>query len=143
MTVYLRLNDFEERDRMERADELNERAMVVDGTPVLDDDARRSRFVLHLAQLVSRGATIEEQHSVRAVVVVARKQTYLPAVLLAAAGVALFLLVGGVFFLLGAGMALLGWHRKLVAGVEHVRMLVRVDELGQVSEMELGRTQAA
>ena len=110
---------------------------------VLDDEARRSLFVLHLAQLVHRGGRVEEQHGARAVVVVSERPSYVPAMLIAAAGVALFLLAGGVFFLLGAGVALLGWHRKLVAGVEHVRLLVRVDELGCVSEMELGRTQAA
>ena len=118
--------------------------MELDATEtVLTDEARRSKFVLHLAQLVHRGGRVEEQHAARAVVVVPERPSYLPAVLLAAAGVALFLTVGGVMFLLAAGAALMGWHRKLVAGVAHVRLLVRIDELGRVSEMELGRTQAA
>ncbi|MBC7462447.1 MAG: hypothetical protein H7287_13905 [Thermoleophilia bacterium] len=114
-----------------------------DDQTVLTDEARRSKFVLHLAQLVHRGGTVEEQHAARAVVVVPERPSYLPAILLATAGVAFFLTVGGVVFLLAAGAALVGWHRKLVAGVAQVRLLVRIDELGRVSEMELGRSQAA
>lgn len=110
-----------------------------DETIILDDEARRSAFVLYLAKLVHRGAKVEEQHAARAVVVVPERPSYLPAIALAIAGIALFLTVGGVFFLLAAGAALLGWHRKLVSGVQYVRLLVRIDELGRVSEMELGR----
>jgi hypothetical protein len=105
---------------------------------MLDHETRRSKLTLHIASLVHRGAEVEEQHDVRAVVVVARHPSYLPALALAAAGVALFLTIGGIFFLFAAGAALLGWHRKLAAGVQRVRMLVRIDELGHVSEMELG-----
>ncbi|MCW2962361.1 MAG: hypothetical protein JWM90_2748 [Thermoleophilia bacterium] len=105
----------------------------------LDEDTRRSRLVVHLARLVQRGAKVEEHDRYRAVVVLEKqKPSMLPNLLIAAAGVALFLFVGGVFFLLGAGMALLGWHRKLIATAERVRLLVRVDDLGQVSEMEMG-----
>ena len=108
-----------------------------------DDERVRSAFVLHLAQLVRRGAEVEEQFPSRAVLVVPQKPSYAPNVLFAAIGVALFMTMGGVFFLLGAGAALLGWHRKLVTGVQYVRVLVRMDELGEVSEMELGRVQRA
>ena len=107
------------------------------------DERVRSEFVLHLAKLVHRGAEVEEQFPTRAVVVVPQRPSYVPNVLFAAIGVALFMTMGGVFFLLGAGAALLGWHRKLVTGVQYMRVLVRMDELGTVSEMELGRVQRA
>ncbi|MCW2973475.1 MAG: hypothetical protein JWN72_1748 [Thermoleophilia bacterium] len=122
---------------------MNDLMELNDSETVLTDEARRSKLARHLAQLVRRGGTVEEQHAARAVVVVSERPKYLPAIALAVAGVAFYLTVGGVIFLLAAGAALLGWHRKLVAGVDQVRLLVRIDELGRVSEMELGRTQAA
>lgn len=104
----------------------------------LDEETRRSRLVLHLARLVQRGATVEEHDRYRAVVVLPRRERQLPNVLIALVGLAMFLWVGGVFFLLGAALALLGWHRKIVAGAQRVRLLVRVDDRGQVSELEMG-----
>ncbi|MCW2950237.1 MAG: hypothetical protein JWN41_1250 [Thermoleophilia bacterium] len=110
---------------------------------VLDDEARHVVLRRHLAQLVRRGGTVEEQHDARAVVIVPRRPSYLPAIGLAAAGLGLFLTVGGALFLVAALAALLGWHKKLVAGVHLARILVRIDELGHVSEMELDRSQVA
>lgn len=107
---------------------------------LLDEDARLARLVVHLAQLVNRGGRVEEQHRYRAVVAMPRRQPSGPNVVAATLGVALFLWLGDVVFLVAAGVALLGWHRKLVAGVQQVRVLVRVDDLGVVSERELGTT---
>ncbi|MCW2956327.1 MAG: hypothetical protein JWO69_1196 [Thermoleophilia bacterium] len=108
-------------------------------TDHLDEDARRSRLVMHLARLTQRGARVEEQDRYRAVVVVEKpRPSMVPNLVIAALGVGLFLWAGGVLFLLGAGMALLGWHRKLIAGAERVRLLVRVDDSGRVSELEMG-----
>lgn len=104
---------------------------------VLDEEARLGRLVMHLARLVNRGARVEEQHGYRAVVSMRRRTQMLPNVLMSSVGVGLFLWLGDAFFLLGAGVALLGWHRKLVAGAERVKVLVRVDDLGRVTEREL------
>ncbi|MEO6866529.1 MAG: hypothetical protein ABI200_00750 [Gaiellales bacterium] len=104
---------------------------------ILDEQARLSRLVLHLSKLVRRGGRVEEQHGYRAVVAMPRKPVITPNVIMAAAGVGMFLWVGEAFFLVGAGVAFLGWHRKLVAGVQHVRLHVRVDDLGEITEQEL------
>jgi hypothetical protein len=100
----------------------------------LDEQARLSRLIVHLAALVNRGGKVEEQHGYRAVVSMPNRQQWIPNVLMAAMGVGMFVWLGDALFLLGAGVALLGWHRKLVAGAERVKLLVRVDDLGQVSE---------
>lgn len=104
----------------------------------LDEQARRSHLVVHLATLVRRGGTVEEQRGYRAVVSMPNRQPMLPNVVMASVGVGMFLWLGDALFLLGAGVALLGWHRRLVAGAERVQLLVRVDDLGQVSERRLG-----
>lgn len=109
-----------------------------DGLPdPLDEQARLGRLVVHLSRLVHRGGRVEEQHGYRAVVSMPQRHNMVPNVLMAAAGVALFLWLHEPFFLLGAGVALLGWHRKLLAGAERVRLMVRVDDLGRVTEREL------
>lgn len=100
----------------------------------LDEQARLSRLVMHLASLVRRGGRVEEQHGYRAIVSMPNRQQWIPNVLMAAVGVAMYLWVGDLLFLLAAGVALLGWHRKLVAGAERIRVMVRVDDLGQVTE---------
>lgn len=100
----------------------------------LDEHARLSRLVVHLAALVGRGGRVEEQHGYRAVVSMPNRQQMVPNVVMSAIGVGMYLWLGDALFLLGAGVALLGWHRKLVAGAERVKVLVRVDDLGQVSE---------
>ena len=107
-------------------------------TEILDEEARLSRLIVHLGKLVNRGGRVEEQHGYRALVSMPNRQQMVPNVVMATLGVALFLWVHEPFFLIGAGVALLGWHRKLIATAERVRMLVRVDDLGRVSEMELG-----
>lgn len=104
---------------------------------LLDEQARLSRLVVHLTGLVKRGGRVEEQHGYRAVVSVPQRHNMVPNVLMAAVGVGLFLWIGGVFFLVGAGIALLGWHRKLVAGAERIRVMVRVDDVGEISERVL------
>lgn len=109
-----------------------------DPDSLLDEDARLSRLVVHLARLVKRGGRVEEQQRYRAVVTMPRRQQMVPNLVMSAVGVGLFLWVGDAVFLLGAGVALLGWHRKLVAGAERVKLLVHVDDLGEVSERELG-----
>jgi hypothetical protein len=104
---------------------------------VLDEDQRQNRLVLHLAKLVRSGAEIEHHHGVRAIVRRAVRPVLTPNVIMAAIGVALYFTVGGLFFLLGAVLALVGLHRKVTSGEVTQRLLVRVDELGRVKEMEL------
>ncbi|MCW2928662.1 MAG: hypothetical protein JWM86_2630 [Thermoleophilia bacterium] len=104
---------------------------------LLDEQARLSRLVLHLSTLVRRGGRVEEQHGYRALVSMPNRQQWLPNVLMAAFGVALYLATRDVLFLLAAGVALAGWHRKLVAGAERIRVMVRVDDLGHVTERPL------
>lgn len=104
---------------------------------LLDEEARLTRLIMHLARLVHRGGRVEEQHGYRAVVSMPVRQQMVPNVVMSAVGVGLYLWLGDAFFLLGAGVALLGWHRKLVAGAGRVKLLVRVDDTGEVSEREL------
>lgn len=100
----------------------------------LDEEARLTRLIVHLAKLVNRGGTVEEQHGYRAVVLMPNCQQWMPNVVMGAVGLAMYLWLGDVLFLVAAGVALLGWHRKLVAGAERVRVMVRVDDLGHVTE---------
>ena len=103
----------------------------------LDEQARLAQLVMHLATLVNSGGRVEEQHGFRAIVSMPNRQQWLPNVLMSAVGVAMFLWLGDVLFLLAAGVALLGWHRKLVAGAERIRVMVRIDDAGQISERRL------
>lgn len=109
----------------------------------LDEEQRQSRLVVHLAKLVHGGAEIEHHHGVRAIVRRVIKPVLTPNVVMAAIGVALFVWLGGVMFLVGAGLALVGLHRKVVSGEVTQRLLVRVDELGRVNELELDRSRSA
>jgi hypothetical protein len=108
----------------------------LDAAP-LDEHARLTRLVKHIGRLVSRGGTIEEQHGFRAIVSMPNRQQMVPNVIMAAIGVAMFVWLGDALFLVAAGVALLGWHRKLVAGAERVKVLVRVDDLGRITERKL------
>lgn len=103
----------------------------------LDEEARLSRLVMHVSKLVSRGGKVVEQTRYRAVVDMPRRQQMLPNVVMSAIAIGLFLWLDDPFFLLAAGVSLLGWHRKLVAGAERVRLMVRVDDAGRISEREL------
>lgn len=103
----------------------------------LDEEARLTRLIVHLAKLVNRGGTVEEQHGYRAVVLMPNRQQWIPNLIMGAVGIAMFLWFGDVLFLVAAGVALLGWHRKLVAGAQRVRVMVRVDDLGRVTERRL------
>lgn len=100
----------------------------------LDEEARLSRLVVHVGHLVHRGGRVEEQHGYRALVSMPNRQQVVPNVVMAGIGVGMFLWLGDWFFLVGAAVALLGWHRKLLDGAERVRVMVRVDDLGRVSE---------
>ena len=104
---------------------------------LLDEQARLARLVMHLSTLVRRGGRVEEQHGYRALVSMPNRQQWIPNVLMAAFGVALYLATRDVLFLLAAGVALAGWHRKLVAGAERIRVMVRVDDIGEVTERRL------
>jgi hypothetical protein len=108
-----------------------------DQQPPLDEQARLARLVTHLATLVRRGGRVEEQHGFRAVVSMPDRQRWAPNVLMAAVGIGMFLWVGDWLFVAAAGIALLGWHRKLVAGAQRVRVMVRVDDLGAITERRL------
>ncbi len=108
-----------------------------DGIEPLDEQARLARLVTHLATLVRRGGRVEEQHGYRAVVSMPNRQRWLPNVIMAAIGITMFLWVGDWLFLVAAGVALLGWHKKLVAGAQRVRVMVRVDDAGAITERRL------
>ena len=117
---------------------MNEDTHAAADVTSLDEQARLARLIVHLATLVNRGGRVLEQHGFRAVVVMPNRQQMLPNVVMATIAVGLFLWLSDPLFLVGGGVALLGWHRKLVAGAERVKVLVRVDDAGRVSEMELG-----
>lgn len=103
----------------------------------LDEQARLSRLVMHIAALVRRGGRVEEQHGYRAIVSMPNRQQWIPNVVMAVVGIAMYLWLGDVLFLLAAGVAMLGWHRKLVAGAERIRVMVRIDDLGRITERPL------
>lgn len=107
---------------------------------LLDEDARRSKLTVHLAKLVQAGARLEMQHGLRAIVVRTEPTRYLPNVFMAALGLVGFWMTREPLFVLAAGVALVGWHRKLVAGARQVRMIVRVDETGRISEQVVEAT---
>lgn len=109
----------------------------------LDEETRRAKLVLHIAQLVRSGAEVVEEAPGRALVIVTRRESIVPNICIAAAGVALYLMAGGIFFLLAVGIALLGWHRKLASGAKRVYLLVRVNERGEISELEMESAAAA
>lgn len=103
----------------------------------LDEQARLGRLVVHLATLVRRGGRVEEQHGYRAVVSMPNRQQWLPNVVMTALGVSMYLWTNDPLFIVAAAFALFGWHRKLVAGAERVRVMVRIDDLGQITERKL------
>lgn len=103
----------------------------------LDEEARLTQLIVHLGKLVNRGGRVEEQHGFRALVSMPNRQQVIPNVVMSAVGVGMFLWLGDALFLLGGGVALLGWHRKLVAGAERIKVMVRVDDLGRVSERQI------
>jgi len=105
---------------------------------LLDEQARLARLVMHLGTLVNRGGRVEEQHGYRAMVLMPNRQQWLPNAIMSAIGVALFLWTSDPLFLVAGGVALLGWHKKLVAGAERVRVMVRVDDAGEITERTLG-----
>jgi hypothetical protein len=102
--------------------------------PLLDESTRLSKLTVHLGALVQAGAELEMQHGLRAIIVRTEKSGYLSNVVLAMTGVAGFAFTHEWLFLLGAGVAFAGWHRKLVTGARKVRSIIRIDELGQISE---------
>lgn len=107
---------------------------------LLDEDARRSKLTVYLAKLVHAGAELEMQHGLRAIVVRTQPKRYLPNVFLSALGIAGFFITKEPLFVLAAGVALVGWHRKLVAGAERIRTVIRVDESGRISEQVIDAT---
>ena len=108
-----------------------------DQVELLDEEARMSRLVHHVGKLVSRGGQVVEQTRYRAIVAMPKRQQMVPNAVMSAVAIALFVWLDDPFFLLAAAVSLLGWHRKLVAGAERVRLMVRVDDAGHVSERVL------
>lgn len=102
------------------------------------DERRTSLLVLHLASMVRRGAEVEEHHPFRAVVVTPDRQAFWPNAVMAAASIGGWLAASEPMFLLAGAVALLGMHQKLVADARRLRMLIRVDETGTISERALG-----
>ncbi|MBC7644563.1 MAG: hypothetical protein H7123_05500 [Thermoleophilia bacterium] len=105
---------------------------------VLDDEQRTSHLVMHLARLVQRGATIVEQHGLRAVVQLQERPNIVPNIVIAVAGLALFAIAHQVLFLASTVLALYGWQRKRETAAVVKKVLVRVDEIGRVSECQIG-----
>jgi hypothetical protein len=88
----------------------------------------RSRLVVELA----RGARIESEGRLFAVLVRRAPTDQLRSLLLFAAGIALFATLGGAIFLGTAVFAAIGWTIDQFRRVEE-RVILRVDELGRVS----------
>src|SRR3954471_18680118 len=97
-----------------------------DELSLLDETTRLSKLTVHLGALVQAGAELEMQHGLRAIVVRTEKSGYLSVVVLAATGVGGFAFTHEWLFLLGAGVAFAGWHRKLVSGARKVRSIIRI-----------------
>ncbi len=109
----------------------------MDTSAVLDESQRTSRLVAHLARLVQRGAEIETQDGYRAVVRSRVRVSAFPNIVMLIGGLLLFAVDHGVLFLAGAVVAAVGWHRKTQLAAATRRILVRVDELGRISECDL------
>ena len=58
------------------------------------------------------------------------------------AGLALFVFAHQVLFLASTVLALYGWHRKREAAAVMRKILIQVDEIGQVSECQIDATNA-
>lgn len=110
---------------------------MTDTHEALTEEARTSRLVVHLGAMVRDGATIVEQSRYGAIVIRHMRANILPNLLLAIASIVLWVVLSGFMFLLAAVVAVLGVQRKLLAAASPRRMLVRVDELGKISECEL------
>jgi len=98
---------------------------------------------VHLARLVQRGATVIEQQGFRAVVQLHDRPNIVPNVIIMIAGLALFAIAHQVLFLASTVLALYGWQRKRETAAVMKKVLVRVDEIGRVSECQIGATQAS
>lgn len=104
---------------------------------VLDETQRTNRLVAHLSRLVQRGAEIETHDGCRAIVRSRVRVNVVPNVIMLFGGLLLFAVDHGVLFLAGAIVAAIGWHRKAQLAAATRRILVRVDELGRISECDL------
>jgi hypothetical protein len=109
---------------------------------ILDETQRTNRLVMHLARLVQRGAEIETHDGCRAIVRRRERASILPNMVMVVGGLALFAIDRGILFLMGAALAAVGWHRKQQIAAVTRRVLVRVDELGRISECDLDRAPA-
>lgn len=105
-----------------------------DAVKLLKDTDRQTKFTEHLTKLSNSGVKLEGQHGFRAVVVRTYKQSYTANVGLSIAGVLGFALTHEYLFVLGAIVALLGWHKKIMLGAKQVKSVIRIDELGQITE---------
>ena len=108
-------------------------------TTELTEDERTSRLVVRLGELVQNGARIEERTTFGAVVLARTRAHVLPNLTMILAGLALFAITTEPLFALAALLSAFGWHRKVLESDTTRRLLVRVDELGRVKEVELGR----
>jgi len=105
--------------------------------PIVDPETRRSRLVHRVGQLVSAGGEVEEQHRFMAIVVRHLRPSLVPNLIMALVGLVLWATVGGLFFLFGCGVALLGAHLKLTGKPLLQRIMIRVDETGRLVERDL------
>jgi hypothetical protein len=111
--------------------------MSEEKTGDLSASERTSRLVVRLGEMVSAGARIEEQTRFAAIVLQRTKQTFTPNAIMIVAGLALFWYNHEPLFAIGAVVAALGWHKKILSGDTVQRLLVKVDETGKVSEREI------
>lgn len=110
---------------------------------MLSDTQRTNRLVAHLARLVQRGAEIETHDGCRAIVRRRERYSIMPNLIMLISGLVLFALDHGILFLAGAIVAGVGWHRKAQLAAVTKRVLVRVDELGRISECDLDGSTAS
>lgn len=108
----------------------------------LDDEQRTNRLVVHLARLVQRGATVVDHHGTRAIVRLKDRPNFVPNIVIAISGLLLFAIAHDVLFLAAIALAIYGWHRKQAAANVVREVLVRVDELGVITEVELSASPA-
>jgi hypothetical protein len=106
----------------------------------VDVATRRERLATHLAQLRNKGATVEERWPLRALVSVPDRQSPLPSIALCVGGVTGWVIADEPLLLIAAGVAVLGWHRRIMAGAQRALVMVRVDESGLVTEQQVDRT---
>ncbi len=108
----------------------------------LDDDTRSNLLVMHVAKVVRDGGQIEEHSRFRAIVRCKTKIDAIPNIVIIAVACALFIVAKGLLFLAAIALSCFSLYRKIEQSSQVRRLLLRIDELGQISELELDATTA-